>query len=117
MGKFKSVLKNLRDSFKRKMPLIRIVGANALTIISNITTNNYKTKDGTAIRDFIHVMDLAKIHILSLKYLIKTKKSEIFNCGYGKGYSVKEVIKTFNKVLKRLLIILFILTLPKIHSL
>ncbi len=66
-----------------------------------INGNNYKTKDGTAIRDFIHVMDLAKIHILSLKYLIKTKKSEIFNCGYGKGYSVKEVIKTFNKVLKR----------------
>ena len=46
-------------------------------------------------------MDLAKIHILSLKYLIKTQKSETFNCGYGKGYSVNDVVKALNKILKR----------------
>ena len=66
-----------------------------------INGKNYKTKDGTAIRDFIHIMDLAKIHILSLKYLIKTQKSETFNCGYGKGYSVNDVVKALNKILKR----------------
>ena len=66
-----------------------------------INGNNYKTKDGTPIRDFIHVMDLANIHILALKYLIKTRKSDIFNCGYGKGYSVNDVVKTLNKIQKR----------------
>ena len=63
-----------------------------------VNGDNYNTKDGTTIRDFIHVMDLANIHILSLGHLIKTKKSEIFNCGYGKGYSVKEVIDTANNI-------------------
>ena len=52
-------------------------------------------------------MDLANIHILSLGHLIKTKKSEIFNCGYGKGYSVMEVVKTLNKVLRRKIPVLY----------
>ena len=66
-----------------------------------INGNNYNTKDGTTIRDYIHVMDLGKLHILALRYLLKTKKSEIFNCGYGKGYSVMEVVKTLNKILRK----------------
>ncbi|MDC1124547.1 UDP-glucose 4-epimerase GalE [Pelagibacteraceae bacterium] len=57
-----------------------------------------KTKDGTCIRDFIHVMDLAEIHYLSAVYANEMKSSsETFNCGYGKGYSVKEVVETFAK--------------------
>ena len=60
-----------------------------------------KTKDGTCIRDFIHVMDLAEIHYLSAKFACKKNISEIFNCGYGKGYSIKEVVKTFEKVSKK----------------
>ena len=72
-----------------------------------VNGDNYNTKDGTTIRDFIHVMDLANIHILSLGHLIKTKKSEIFNCGYGKGYSVMEVVKTLNKVLRRKIPVLY----------
>ena len=72
-----------------------------------VNGNNYNTKDGTTIRDFIHVMDLANIHILSLGHLIKTKKSEIFNCGYGKGYSVMEVVKTLNKILRRKIPVLY----------
>ena len=64
-----------------------------------VNGKNYNTKDGTAVRDFIHVVDLANIHLVSLKYLIKTKKSEIFNCGYGKGYSVMQVVKNMNKIL------------------
>ena len=57
-----------------------------------------KTKDGTCIRDFIHVMDLAEIHYLSAKYACKKNISEVFNCGYGKGYSIKEVVKAFEKI-------------------
>ncbi len=62
---------------------------------------NLKTKDGTCIRDFIHVMDLAEIHYLSAKFACKKNISEIFNCGYGKGYSIKEVVKTFENVSKK----------------
>ena len=56
--------------------------------------NNHKTLDGTPVRDFIHVDDLANIHFKSLKYLIRNKKNQICNCGYGKGYSIKQIIKT-----------------------
>ncbi len=60
--------------------------------------NNYKTKDGTAVRDYIHVSDLAEIHLESAKNLIETKLTNIFNCGYGKGHSVQEVINEGNKI-------------------
>ncbi len=60
--------------------------------------NNYNTEDGTAIRDYIHVSDLADIHLQAAKYLLDKKTSEIFNCGYGKGYSVLEVINAANKI-------------------
>ena len=59
---------------------------------------DYPTKDGTCIRDYIHVMDLAEAHILALEYLLNKKKSEIFNLGYGYGYSVREVIDVAKKV-------------------
>ena len=64
-----------------------------------INGDDYNTPDGTTIRDFIHVSDLADIHLLSLGYLINNNRSEIFNCGYGNGYSVKEVINTLNDCL------------------
>jgi len=60
--------------------------------------NDYKTDDGTAIRDYMHVSDLANIHLEAAKYLLDKKLSNIFNCGYGKGYSVLEVIKAANKI-------------------
>ena len=60
--------------------------------------NDYPSKDGTAIRDYIHVVDLAEAHILASNYLIKTQKNNIFNCGYGRGYTVKEVVNNFNKI-------------------
>ena len=66
-----------------------------------INGNNYNTKDGTPIRDYIHVSDLSEIHLISLNHLLKGGKSEIFNCGYGKGYSVKEVINEMNRILKK----------------
>lgn len=59
---------------------------------------DYPTPDGTCIRDYIHVDDLADAHIYALEYLLENKKSDVFNCGYGRGYSVKEVINTVKKV-------------------
>jgi UDP-glucose 4-epimerase len=63
--------------------------------------NNYPTPDGTAVRDYIHVVDLAKAHIIALKRLMDNKNKttfEVFNLGTGKGNSVLEVIQTFEKV-------------------
>ncbi|MFO7152117.1 MAG: UDP-glucose 4-epimerase GalE [Bacillota bacterium] len=59
---------------------------------------DYPTPDGTCIRDYIHVMDLAEAHILALDYLMAGGESEVFNCGYGRGYSVKEVVEQAKKV-------------------
>ena len=64
----------------------------------SIFGNDYNTKDGTAIRDYIHVSDLADIHLEVAKYLLDKKISNIFNCGYGKGYTVLEVINTANQI-------------------
>ena len=86
------LIKNIAiQSFKKK-PVISIFGAN------------YKTKDGTCIRDYIHVSDLSDIHIKGLNYLQKVKKSFILNCGYGKGYSVLEIVNIFKKIKKNLTI-------------
>ncbi len=62
---------------------------------------DYPTSDGTCVRDFIHVEDLATIHVLALKYLLDGGKSLFLNCGYGKGYSVKEVLEEAQRVCKR----------------
>lgn len=56
---------------------------------------DYDTPDGTCVRDYIHVEDLAAAHIKGLQYLADGGKSNVFNVGYGKGYSVKEVLETF----------------------
>ncbi len=59
---------------------------------------DYSTPDGTCVRDYIHVNDLANAHILALDYLLEGGKSDVFNCGYGMGYSVKEIIDTVKKI-------------------
>ena len=64
-----------------------------------INGNDYDTKDGTTIRDYIHISDLAEIHYICAKKLINNKKSNIFNCGYGRGFSIKSVVSTINKIL------------------
>ena len=63
--------------------------------------NNYNTHDGSAVRDYIHVSDLADIHYKIMKHLLKFDKSDIFNCGYGKGFSVLDAINIANKISKR----------------
>lgn len=53
---------------------------------------DYETRDGTCIRDYIHVDDLAKAHVMALEYMSNGGQSQILNCGYGRGFTVKEVI-------------------------
>ena len=67
----------------------------------NIYGNDYKTKDGTCIRDYMHVYDLARIHLICLKKFKHIKKSLELNCSYGKGYSVLDIVKSFEKIAKR----------------
>lgn len=64
----------------------------------NIFGNDYNTPDGTGIRDYIHVLDLAKGHIKSLEVLFKESGIDYYNLGTGKGYSVLDLVKTFEKV-------------------
>jgi len=59
--------------------------------------NDYPTRDGTCVRDYIHVSDLADAHILAMKYLFENGKSEIFNLGNGVGFTVREVLKAAEK--------------------
>ena len=91
---------------KHSTHLIKVACEVATKKRKKITINgdNYNTKDGTPIRDYIHVSDLSEIHLISLNHLLKGGKSEIFNCGYGKGYSVKEVINEINRILKNKII-------------
>ncbi|MBJ6724258.1 UDP-glucose 4-epimerase GalE [Geomesophilobacter sediminis] len=59
---------------------------------------DYDTPDGTCIRDYIHVDDLASAHLCAMEYLVATGRSVALNCGYGHGYSVREVVETVRKV-------------------
>jgi len=75
------------------IPLI-LKAANGNREHITIYGTDYPTPDGTCIRDYIHVADLANAHILALEHLFEGGKSDVFNCGYGHGYSVHEVIQT-----------------------
>jgi UDP-glucose 4-epimerase len=59
---------------------------------------DYPTPDGTCIRDYIHVNDLAQAHSDALDYLMNSGQSRVFNCGYGHGYSVREIVRSAKKV-------------------
>ena len=65
----------------------------------SIFGNNYNTKDGTCIRDYIHVWDLVDAHIRGIEYLENGGASKILNCGYGSGYSVIEVLDALEKII------------------
>lgn len=64
----------------------------------NIFGNNYPTKDGTGVRDYIHVVDLAKGHIKAVEKVMSTNKVDCYNLGTGVGYSVLEMVELFKKV-------------------
>jgi len=89
IGKGDHLFKNISSSVIKKNSIIKVYG------------NDYSTLDGTAIRDYIHVSDLASIHLKILRKISATKKSKIINCGYGKGISVLEVINAFKKQIKK----------------
>jgi len=84
--KSKNLMPNIIDVVKGIKKEIKIFG------------NDYDTKDGTCIRDYIHIMDLANAHFKSLQFLEKTKGFNVFNIGTGNGYSVLELINTFEDV-------------------
>ena len=79
------------------IPLILQVPNGKREYIS-IFGNDYDTKDGTCVRDYIHVNDLAQAHILAMKYLCDGNDSNIFNLGNGVGFTVKEVVETARKM-------------------
>jgi UDP-glucose 4-epimerase len=63
----------------------------------SIFGTDYPTADGTGIRDYIHVVDLANAHIRALEYLHAGGESQTLNCGYGHGYSVREVLDSVQR--------------------
>lgn len=79
------------------IPLILQVPNGQREAIS-IYGDDYNTKDGTCVRDYIHVCDLARAHILALEYLMNGGKSDVFNLGNGVGFTVKEVIEAAKRV-------------------
>ncbi|HDR4724886.1 MULTISPECIES: UDP-glucose 4-epimerase GalE [Bacillus] len=79
------------------MPYVTQVAVGKLKEL-NIFGNDYPTKDGTGVRDYIHVVDLAKGHVKALEKVLETKGIEAYNLGTGKGYSVLEMIKAFEEV-------------------
>ena len=79
------LFKNFSNEIMKKRPRLMVYGSD------------YKTKDGSCIRDFIHVSDIADIHYLILEKINKLKISKILNCGYNKGTSVLEVAEEFQK--------------------
>ena len=85
INKSDHLFKNFSREVMKKRPVLKIYG------------NDYKTKDGSCIRDFIHVSDIAEIHFKVLEKIDKTNKSKILNCGYNKGTSVLDVANEFKK--------------------
>ena len=79
------------------MPYITKVATGKLEKL-NIYGNDYDTKDGTGVRDYIHVCDLAEGHVKALKKLEKNPGLVVYNLGTGTGYSVLEIVNTFNEV-------------------
>ncbi len=89
INKGDQLFKNLAVELKRKKPSFKIYG------------DDYKTKDGTCIRDYIHVVDIAEIHLKVLEKINQLNDSVILNCGYSKGLSVKDVVEKFKKNSKK----------------
>jgi len=82
------------------IPLVLLAALGKFEAISIFGTD-YPTADGTCIRDYIHVADLAQAHVLGLKYLQENAVSDVFNLGNGSGFSVREVIEAARTVTQR----------------
>ena len=69
----------------------------------DIFGDDYDTRDGTYVRDYIHVCDLASAHVLAAEYLMSGGKNDVFNLGNGVGFTVKEIVEASEKVVGRLI--------------
>ena len=78
------------------MPYITQVAIGRREFLS-IYGNDYNTHDGTGVRDYIHVVDLAKGHVAAVKYTAEHNGCEVFNLGTGTGYSVLDMVHAFNE--------------------
>ena len=78
------------------MPYITQVATKKLPLL-NVFGNDYPTKDGTGVRDYIHVVDLAKGHVKAIDFSFKNRGVEVFNLGTGKGYSVLDIVNAFEE--------------------
>ena len=78
-------------------PYISQVASGKLKELS-VFGNDYPTHDGTGVRDYIHIVDLAKGHVAAVNYCVEHKGTEVFNLGTGVGYSVLDMVKAFEKV-------------------
>jgi len=88
INRYGQLFKNFALEILKKKPTLSVYG------------NDYNTFDGSCIRDFIHVTDLADIHLRILSKVDQNNKSVLLNCGYGKGFSVLEVVNQFKKFSK-----------------
>ncbi len=90
----------LGQSGKKASHLIKVACDAALGLRPNVGIfgTDFDTPDGTGIRDYIHVDDLARAHVDALIYLNTDRPSQILNCGYGQGYSVRQVIEKVKEV-------------------
>lgn len=88
------------QSFPKATHLIKVASETACGKREkmDIFGTDFNTPDGTCVRDYIHVSDLADAHVKALEYLAKGGKSEVLNCGYGRGFSVKEVIARVKEI-------------------
>jgi len=91
---------NPRDIPNNLMPYIAQVATGQLPEL-RVFGGDYFTVDGTGVRDFIHVMDLAEGHLAALSYLARARGFEVFNLGTGMGYSVFQMISAFEKASKK----------------
>ncbi|MFM2312282.1 MAG: hypothetical protein RLZZ04_1558 [Cyanobacteriota bacterium] len=91
---------NLGEDHNPETHLIPLVLQTALGQRESVSVfgTDYDTPDGTCIRDYIHVLDIAQAHILALKYLLDNGATDVFNLGNASGFSVKEVIETARKI-------------------
>jgi UDP-glucose 4-epimerase len=97
-----SDMNNKIGCLNKNNQLIKNISASVASNINKVSVfgKNYRTNDGTCVRDYIHLEDISRIHCKLLKIISKKKISYLLNCGYGVGYSVLEIINNFEKFLK-----------------
>ena len=89
----------MHDPETHLIPLVLQVASGRKKHIS-VFGDDYPTPDGTCVRDYVHVMDIVEAHILALENLMNTNKSQVFNIGNNKGFSVNQIIQMAKEITK-----------------